>query len=282
MIVIPTSELIGGITDVLGLAPQTKDTAHRGIVIEWSDRGDLSFAAYDTFSGGVSTWTPFEGDESDVDDEIADEIRWGGADDPWKVFISYDDAREIVKVFKLPSKDWRVPVSIKVSPTGSRLIVERSRDARRRESVVMVPTDLDELARFPDVREMVYETQRQSASGDREISRDRVTFSGARLGAFANVRAHGLTELIFNGYSSLVAVRLGARFTGFIYPDGVKPSRNAKASDLLRYGSGVHVTPAPAGPRPIDEDGQDDLFPTTHDATPFDEGMVAEPDGTKV
>ena len=136
MITIPTSELIGGLSDVL---PHVTDPngSLAGVALAW-DGTALKFSVYDVLSGVTVHWVPGEGDESEVDDDedpAVEDLAWGGDDDPWATFLGYAQVKEIVKVFRLPAKLWRVPVRVKCSPTGDRVTVERDdRRAKRPES----------------------------------------------------------------------------------------------------------------------------------------------------
>jgi hypothetical protein len=226
VITIPTTELIGGITDVL---PILSDPKTGGIKINW-DGECLHFTAYDIYSGGTVAWFPGEGAEGEFDDEEgAVEIDWGGDDSPWSVFIWADQAKEILKLFKLPAKLWRVPVTMKASPTGDRLIIERT-DSPRGERLLMLPTDNDHLNEIPDVANYAQDQ-------DRSITAvTTATLAPARLGAFGAVRPHGLMTMLFGLLSDPVEVRIGSRYAGFVYLAGAK---NVHPYSLLRDGAGL-------------------------------------------
>jgi hypothetical protein len=235
MLTIPTSELIGLITDVIGFAPSAKDDPSNGILIEW-DGHELSAAGYDVLSGGVSTWTPGEGQEGSLDDSEgahdATDIDWGGDDSPWKVFISGADAREIVKTFKLPAKLWRVPLLVKCSPTGSSLFVERTKETGRTAHLAMFRSDTDLAAKFPDIRAIAASARRFTRPADNEV------FAAQRLATFGAVRPHGLMDITFGAENIPSAVNIGVRFVGFIYAatDGKAASaRHHSGSSDLNY-----------------------------------------------
>jgi hypothetical protein len=59
MITIPTTELIGGLTDVLPIITDPKSDL-AGVVVEW-DGEALHFTAYDVYSGATVLWIPGEG-----------------------------------------------------------------------------------------------------------------------------------------------------------------------------------------------------------------------------
>lgn len=230
MITIPTSELLGLITDVIGFAPASKDNPNCGILIEW-DGDDLHAAAYDVLSAGRATWTPGEGDETDLDadgDSPYDiDTNWGGDDSPWRAFISAEDAKEIVKTFKLPAKFRLVPLLVKCSLSGGALFVERQKETGRTAHIAMFRSDADRAAKFPDVQAVVHdaEVNTELVRGER--------FALSRLAAFGAVRAHGEMNILFGAEGQPSAVGIGSRFVGFIYaarPESTTAARNRHAS----------------------------------------------------
>jgi hypothetical protein len=181
MITIPTCELVNLLGTAIGFAAQDKEQHWFGVQLSW-DGDALSAAGYDTLSGGRLTWVPYEGAESNAEDAGTDSPFWGahGSEDPWRVFISVLAAKEIVKTFKLPAKHALTPVTIKVTMTGTSLIVERSRDTGHSQHLGMWPNDPDRAARFPDVAEIA---QGSLASGLGKAT-DSVRFNPYRLAAF--------------------------------------------------------------------------------------------------
>lgn len=254
MITIPTSELLGLITDVIGFAPASKDNPDCGILIEWDGVDALHAAAYDVLSAGRSTWVPGEGEESEEQgDEAQDVARWGSDDTPWRVFISAEDAREIVKTFKLPAKFRLVPLLMKCTMNGGHLYIERTKDTGRTAHIAMFRSDSDRAAKFPDVCAIA----REATDATEDTSGE--TFSPSRLAAFGAVRAHGVMHLTFGEAGVPSAVTIGSRFIGFIYsasPESTTAGRNRHASASLTDVRDVRVSYEPAGPRPADEDDQ--------------------------
>jgi hypothetical protein len=246
MITIPTYELTGLIEDVLAFADPVKDGAFHGILLEWDAANYMLCAAgYDILSAGRASWAPGDGREGDVPEDAAQPVAvddFGGPDSDWRVFISYEDAKEIVKVFKLPAKKWWVPVALKVNATGSRLTVERTGEHGPTEALLSARTNADALARFPNIEEVADGTltRRQSPDG-------RVVFSAARLAAFGAVRFHGDLLLTFGADDDPVAASMGTRFVGFVFTVGTRSAAaasvvQASAGDVLRNGSGVMTT----------------------------------------
>jgi len=239
MITIPTTELIGCLADVL---PQISDPkgALAGVAIRW-DGDTLHFTTYDVYSGATVSWTPGEGAEGSLDDDEKeegpgwdDDIAWGGDDDPWETWIRLDQAKDILKLFKLPAKLWRFPVTMKCSLSGDRLTIERT-DSPKGQRLLVIPGDRDMLKKIPDVRAVAYAENR-----DYKFPRNgRISFANTRLGAFGAVRYHGVMTLDFGSDDEPAGVRMGTRFAGFLYPAGAK---NVRPYNFLRDASGVRTT----------------------------------------
>lgn len=219
MLTIPTSELTGLLSDVLAFAPVVKDDPNRGVLIEW-DGETLYASAYDVLSGARSSWTPGEGqegEEAENDEEHpADQLGWGGDAAAWRAFVTFDDAKEIVKVFKLPAKRWWVPVTVKISPTWSRLTIERTGDFGPTEALLSARVDPDRTTKFPSVADIF----RDAVSGS--LARDTgQIFSPYRMAAFGTVRAHGPLALQ-HAVDGPTAAAMGTRLIGFIWPNGAR------------------------------------------------------------
>lgn len=244
---IPTAELTGLLNDVLPFVPATKDDPYRGVLIAWdNDSAELSASAYDVLSGARSTWVYGEGQEGDHDEEHAEAngIVYGPRDDDpsWQVFISADDAREIVKVFKLPAKRWWVPLTVKVSPTGARLTVERTGDHGPTEALQSVRT-VELVAGFPNIVGITERFQRGLTDlAAMAPERSHITFSPYRLAAFGAVRAHGALELTFTDGPTVA--RMGERFVGFIFPN------NARKGDAQAVAASAGIDPTRAAQHP--------------------------------
>jgi hypothetical protein len=231
MITIPTTELIGCLTDVLPTISDEKSSL-AGVKIAW-DGESLHFTTYDVYAGATVVWTPGEGAEGEVDDDAeSDDIHWGGGDAPWQVWIWLPQVKEILKLFKLPAKLWRFPVSLKCSPTGDRFTVERE-DGPRIGRFLTVTSDSPMLAKVPDVRAIA-----MSANASREPV-SLLRFSNGRIGAFGSVRPHGGMVLAASSEDNPVGVLIGLRFVGFFYPAGAK---NVRPYSILRDGAGVVIS----------------------------------------
>jgi hypothetical protein len=247
MITMPTTELIGCLSDVL---PQISDEkgALAGVKVAW-DGESLHFTTYDVHSGATIEWTPGQGAEGDMQhgpegSEWDDDINWGGDDDPWETWVWLPHAKDIVKLFKLPAKLWRFPVTLKCTAVGD-LIVERV-DSPRGNRELRLPGDRDMLRKIPDVRAEVDKVVRLLASRQAEAK-----FNHQRLGAFGSVRLHGTMVMTFGADDAPTAVRIGSRFAGFLYPVGAK---NVRPYSFLRDASGFHASQASSGEAEPDEE----------------------------
>lgn len=230
MITIPTTELIGGIQDMLPIVLDDKSSL-AGLAIEW-DGESLHFTAYDVFAAATVAWIPGEGaegtDESQEFDQDEDP-HFGGDDAPWRTWIYLDAAKEIVKLFKLPSKLWRTPVTLKCTPVGD-LLIERV-DSPRGNRELRVPGDPDKARReIPSVESI------RNPLGLAVGHPESIGFFHARLGAFGAARAHGTLTMAFFGDDNPVAITMGKRYAGFIYSTGAK---NVRPFNLLRDGAGL-------------------------------------------
>lgn len=232
MITIPTTELIGGINDVLPIISDEKSNL-AGIAIEWTGE-KLVFTAYDVYSGGSVEWIPGEGAEGVVDDkesDYEDDIEWGGDDDPWRTWIWLNSAKDILKLFKLPAKLWRFPVQIKCTMVGD-LLIERV-DSPRGNRELRVPGDPDKARKeIPDVAAI-------ATALDRTLTERRgARFNHQRLGAFGAVRPHGTMLMYFGDDNEPVGILIGSRYRGFVH---FADAKNVHPFNLLRDGAGVQT-----------------------------------------
>lgn len=227
MITIPTTELIGCIAETLPHISDPKHSAYAGLALSW-DGEALRFAAFDVYSGAEVTWVPGEGAEGgigDGDETHDDDIAWGGEDAPWRIFVTYADAKEIVKLFKLPAKLWRFPVKLKVNALGTKLTVERD-DMSRGERLLVLSTYNDTLKHIPSIEQVAMQISQPEPTAD-------VFLPPARLAAFGPSTRHGAMQLSFGAPDEPVAVRVGSRTVGFVY----RPGR--KGFNMLRDGAGL-------------------------------------------
>lgn len=249
MITIPTSELTGTIADVLGFVDDDKNNAYRGIVIAWTG-DDLKASAYDVLSGGTSTWVPGGGVELTAGEAGGPEeifAEWGGDENDyaWRVWVGLDDAKEIVKTFKLPAKEALTPVTIETNIAQSRLIVARAKTDKRSAHTMTIETDTAQVSRVPNPEE-VAESAFSQDSAQMQIG---LALAAYRLGAFAAVRQWDVAAFSFGTAGGPIAVQISSRFTGFIFAAGdsqnayaIAKSGATRGSDFLRTGTGVHLS----------------------------------------
>lgn len=222
-ITLPTSEFVGLISDVLAFAPQDKDATHRGVLLEW-DGEQLTAAAHDVLSGGQSSWGPGEAPEAkgDVAETLAD-IRWGsdGTDKRARLFISYDDAKELIKVYKLPEKFGLTPVTLDLTPYPPMLYVGRpAMPWCTSQSTRVSSAPAEEVEGFPDVTD-VTENAIKNATATPWVS-DGLAYSGLRMALFGTVRQWDVMAMTLTGETSMTVVNIGDRFVGWIFPARAK------------------------------------------------------------
>lgn len=248
-ITIPTAELIGLLTDVASFAPTDKDDVYWGVQLEWSrrevdatDNNDwyeteaLVASAYSTTSGACATWEPGTGREGEIDESgktpaiDTEDVRWGGDDSPWRAFLSMDDVRDLIKLFKVPARLWAYPLTLDISATGDRLTVRRTAEFGKPAASMTVDTHTDrfgyEGVKFPDVAAVVAEAREHLAATDGE------TFWAHQLGALGAVRAHDSLHITLpaEGYPS--ALLMGERWQGFIYGPREQRAAGARRAQL--------------------------------------------------
>lgn len=244
-ITIPTYELVTGLAEALQFAAADKKAYWHGVLIAW-DGDRLHFSGYDTLAGARISWSPGEGVESRAEEQEGRALpMFGGDDYRWSVFLSVPSAMEIIKTYKLPAKLGLVPLMLKCTPTGSSLIVERSRDTGQSQHLGMWPSDPDRAAKMPEIAAVA------EISEEGDSKRPFFSVSPSRLGAFGAAARHGVMTMTFSHAGSPIAARAGSTFVGFLYEAGERPVSLPRSSDpsFLRDASGVHVS----GSRP-DED----------------------------
>lgn len=207
---IPTAELVGTLADVVPFASTDTDLETLNAVhLEW-DGERLHAYGTDLYASGWSTWHP---EHEPLGPPAQDDLltHWGTGDDtPWETTLALADAIEITKVFKLPAKEGRIPLSMTVG--DDRILVRRARELGH--SALMLEFGTRGDVTFPPVRDHVAASER-FATATREIRLD-----SKRLAQFARVRNHGPFVLYLAGEEYPALVRIGTRFTGLIHPEG--------------------------------------------------------------
>lgn len=215
MITIPTGDLTGILADVIPFAFADEDIPDINCVrVEW-DGNQLHALATDRYRIGWSTWEPGDVDEGEAaqDDLFTD---WGSGDNPWAVSIALDEAKELVKVFKLGPKEWHTPLTIDYDAERWTLKVLRARETGHSAITVVAP---DTRGQFPDLRALL-------AKHDAVQPVRGLAFTAKLLADFAKVRPRGPMELSFTGELGLTHVAIGERFVG-----AVQPVRMGKETD---------------------------------------------------
>lgn len=229
-ITIPSTELVGLLTDVISFAVDDEDFPELHCLrIEW-DGELLHTQAHDGQHIGWSRWSP-DDDPAPGGKEPAQESMfapWGGDDDPWSVVISLADAKLLAKTYKVPDKLMWVP--LRVEEYDGTLRVHRDRAPR----LVAIRTVVDGLdVGFANIEAVLAALPGQTGVGE-------LAFNATQLAHFATVRPRGPLQLAFTGDRSAVIARIGSRFTGAISP--VRVERDERVSDLLRNGSGLFLS----------------------------------------
>lgn len=204
MITVPTGELTGVLADVIPFAfPDADLLAVHCVRIEW-DGDTLNALATDRYRIAWSAWHPDDDPDMDSQDDLF--TKWGGADDPWTVTITLEDAKELVKVFKLPLKEQRVPLAVDVD--NGQITVRRDRDTGYTALRLDIP---DQLVDFPDIRKLLSDADRvEPVAG--------LAFNAKYLADFGKVRPRAPMQMSFTGSAGLAHVAIGKRFTGAIMP----------------------------------------------------------------
>jgi hypothetical protein len=205
VITIPTAEFIGLLGDVTPFAFPDDDYPDLNVVrLEWD--GDMLHAsATDTLRMVRSSWHPDDDEDGNETPGLVN--PYGGADDRWALFMRLDDAKELIKHFKLPSKEGRIPLTL--NHLDGLLKVNRSADSGHQEVTAVV---VGRFCEFPDLAavldsEPLYELVSE------------MRYTGRHLADFGVVRQRGPMSLTFCGSQRATRVRIGSRFVGTIRPD---------------------------------------------------------------
>lgn len=246
-ITIPTGDLVGILNDVIPMADPDKDFPSTHCVrLEWSSY-QLHALATDRYHLGWATWEP---DDKNVDEDYQPDIfdEWGGVDDSWSLTLNLEDAKHLVKMFKLVGKGvYFVPLTVEYLATGA-VRIQRSKDTGHS---AISTTVKDTFAEFPDVRGIL-------AKHDNVEAATGFNFNAKRLASFAKVRPRGPLVMGFSGPDSLVRISIGERFVGAIAPTRDEERLAQAPNDILRDGSGVLLSTETDGDG-IDDDPLDGL-----------------------
>jgi DNA polymerase III sliding clamp (beta) subunit (PCNA family) len=207
VITIPTGDLTGVLADVIPFASTEDDLPEVNCVrLEWNGQM-LETRATDRYRIACSGWEP--GDIS-AGEAVQDDLftEWGSGDDPWSTTVALDEAKELVKVFKLGEKEWACPLTVDYDSARDRLTVKRARETGHSAITITVEGT---GAEFPDVRKVLGKSDViEPVKG--------LGYNAKYLADFAKVRARGPLLLRFTGENSLTHVSIGSRFYGAIMP----------------------------------------------------------------
>lgn len=210
MITIPTADLLGVLGDTIPFVYQDPAAPSlNGVQIEW-DGQMLHALATDRIRIAWSSWHP--DDEPDEGIEVQDDLftAWGGADEPWSAVVSQEDAKQVVKMFKLPTKESQAPLTLEVD--RGQLKVARSRETGHSALTARLRAELPMGETPPDVRKLL-------ADNDRIEAVNGLSFNAKYLADFAKVRPRGnAMAMRFTGVDKPVHVSIGERFVGAIMP----------------------------------------------------------------
>jgi DNA polymerase III sliding clamp (beta) subunit (PCNA family) len=207
VITIPTGDFVGLLADVIPFASTDDEIPSVNCVrLEWVGTR-LDALATDRYRIAVSEWEPGDTgkDEAIQDDLFSD---WGSGDDPWRTTIALDDAKELVKVFKLGEKEYSVPLSVDYEFGRARFTVKRAKETGHSAITIVLETTEVE---FPDVRALL-------SKNDALKPVTSLGYTAKLLADFGKVRPRGPLELSFTGAEGLTHVSIGERFHGAIMP----------------------------------------------------------------
>lgn len=205
MITIPSGELTGLLRDVIPFACPHDDIPDLNVVrLHWD--GDMLHASTtDTLRTARSTWHPDDDDEGDTKPSLVS--VYGGADDPWSLYMRLDDAKALVSHFKLPTKEAMVPITL--DHHRGKLTVARSAAAGLEEVEVAV---VGRMVEFPDL-----DTMFATPPNTQPVTE--LGFIGRHLADLGAVRQRGTLTLAFCGPQRATRIRIGRRFVATIRPD---------------------------------------------------------------
>lgn len=204
MITIPTGDLVGVLSDVIPFTfPDTDLPDIHCIRLHWD--GDMLHASStDRYRIATSSWHPDDEPDMEAQDDLF--TTWGSGDEPWTATIALEDAKELVKVFKLPPKEQRVPLTIDFA--NAQITVRRNRDTGYTAVRLDIP---DQRAQFPDIREVL-------GAADKLEPITGLMFNAKYLADFGKVRPRAPMQMSFTGTTSVAHVTIGKRFAGAIMP----------------------------------------------------------------
>jgi len=209
MITIATGDLVGILSDVIPMASVEETLPQLNVVrLEW-DGKQLHAQATDRYRLAWSTWDPADPPEQEYQPAL--DTEWGGTDDPWALSIGLDDAKHLVKTYKLTGKEgYYAPVTVEL--TGTAVKVIRSRDTGHSAITTVAPdrSKID-IGVFPDLRKLLSELDVAKPTKELDLN-------AKYLADFAKVRPRGPMHMTMTGPAKTVHISIGERFVGAIQP----------------------------------------------------------------
>lgn len=206
---IPTGDLVGCVADVVAFACQDEKWPDLYAVrLEW-DRTEFHALATDRYRLGWSRWQPDDPPPGDLQDDLF--ATWGETDagGSWAVTVALDDARDLVKTFKLARKQGRVPLLVEANP-GAAVTVSRRGDTGHPAVRMSLA---DRRVDWPGAAGLL---------GDGAlVTTGEVAFTPQYLGDLGKVRPRGPMQMSFTGPAGavrMVVITMGERFTAAIAP----------------------------------------------------------------
>lgn len=217
MITIPTGDFTGILADVIPLASvDNEQPTINSVHLEWDGRM-LHALATDRYRIGIASWHPDDEPEVQSQDDLF--TKCGGGDDPWSVTVSLDDAKHLVKTFKLGIKQSRTPITVELLDLDMKVI--RSR-VTGHSAITATVDGISEP--YPDLRQLLSECDAITPTAG-------LAYGARSIADFAKVRARGPLELDFTGSTGLTHVRIGERFIGAIMPTRLGDERERERAD---------------------------------------------------
>jgi hypothetical protein len=214
---IPTVDLLGCIGDALPFIDPDKDVTERRCVhLRW-DGALFHVSATDGIRAAISSWSPDDTPDEDVQYEIGTTLGEDG-DATWEFLLTADDASHLLKTAK-PSKGHEY-APLYVTFDGPLLKVRRDREAQV-PGFTLTYEGLDHT--FPDLRGYVVE-----AAGKAEPVKE-IAWNAVYMADFGKVRQRGgAARWTFSGDRSPAVVEIGVRFVGALMP--VRPAEGKAAA----------------------------------------------------
>ncbi len=206
-VTITTADFVGVLSDTIPFAFGDDELpAINAVRLHW-DGDKLHAQSTDRYRIAWASWHPDDEPERDYQQDMLAQV--GSGDDPWTVLIPLDDAKDLVKNFKLPAKEAFAVLTLDADV--NRLTVKRARETGH--SALRMDIDGLDVEHWPNVEAVL-------SSLDVVSKVDGIAVNAKYIADFAKVRSRGGSPLSmrFTGDDSAVLVSIGERFVGSIMP----------------------------------------------------------------